>query len=105
MAAPILVDEVLGGTLADGAEPLWAVRRHPDEVASLNGVPRIAQPVDAAAFEHQQAVLHDVNLHHAERRAGVVGHGVHREIVCRAIRHERTNAQGRIAHQRHVGDG
>src|SRR5579871_1846901 len=72
MPPPILVDEVLGRLPADGSEPLRAVGRHPDEVAGLDGIPRIAQPVDPAAFEHQQAVLHHVNLHHAEARAGIV---------------------------------
>src|SRR6266699_1545281 len=92
VTAPVLVDEVLCGLLADGAEPLRAVRRHPDEIAGFDRVPGVAQPVDATAFEHQEAVLHDVNLHHAEGGAGIVGHGVHREVIGRAVGHERANA-------------
>ncbi len=60
---------------------------------ACDGIPRVAEAIDAAALEHQQAVLHHVNLHHAERRAGIVGHGVHGEIVGRSIGHERPHAQ------------
>jgi len=40
-----------------------------------------------------------MNFHHAERGSGVVGHGVHREVVGRAVGHERANAQCLVVHQ------
>src|SRR5580658_8848064 len=66
MSAPVFVDEVLGWALAERTKPLRTVRGHPDEVTGFNRIPRVAKPVDAATFKHQQAMLHHVNLHHAE---------------------------------------
>ena len=100
MTAPVFVDEVFRRPLAQRAKPLRAIGAHPDEVAGLDRIPRVAEAVDAAAFEHQQAVLHHVNLHHAERRAGIVGHGVHGKVVRRAVGHERAHAQRIVAHER-----
>src|ERR1035438_8299 len=58
VSAPVLVDEVFGGVLADCAKPLGTVCGHPNEVARFYRIPGIAKAVDAAAFEHQQAMLH-----------------------------------------------
>ncbi len=77
MAIPVFVDQILGRGLAQGAKPLRAVGRHPDKIAGLDGIPTIAQAVDAAAFEHQQAVLHHMNFDQRQRGAGLVAHGVH----------------------------
>ena len=71
----------------------------------MDGIPRVAEPVDAAALEHQQAVLHHVNLHHAQRRAGIVGHGVYGKIVCWSVRHEPAHSQRTIVHERRRRDG
>ena len=40
----------------------------------------VAEAVDAAAFEHEEAVLHDVDLDLAESRSGLVGHGIDCEV-------------------------
>ena len=58
----------------------------------------IAQTIDAAAREHQQAVLHDVHLHHGQSRAGLIGHRVHREIEGWIIGKERANLERVVAH-------
>src|SRR5215471_14226424 len=58
MPAPVLVDEILRRLLAQGAEPLRTVGSHPDEITSRDRIPRIAEAIDAAAFEHQQPVFH-----------------------------------------------
>ena len=46
-------------------------------------------------------MLHHVNLHHAQRRAGIVRHGVHGKVVCGTVGHQRANPQCLVAHQRH----
>src|ERR1700722_17097745 len=76
---PIFVDEILRGAFANCAEPLRAERSHPDKVACGDGIPTVAEPIDAAAFEHQQTVLHDVYFDHTECRARLICHGVDRE--------------------------
>ncbi len=62
MAVPVFINEVFCGALADGSEPLGAVGAHPDEIACGDWVPVVAEAVDAAAFEHEEAVLHDVDF-------------------------------------------
>src|SRR5580698_7935483 len=90
MTAPVFVDQIFRGALAERAKPLRAVGSHPDKIAGLDRVPGVAEAIDAAALEHQQAVLHDVNFDHAERRAGIVGHGVDGEVISRTVWHEGT---------------
>src|SRR5215472_725322 len=85
MAVPVLVDEVFRGRLPDGSEPLGAPRTHPDEITGGNRIPRVAQTVNAASFEHQQAVLHHVHFDYAQRGARLVYHGVHREIEVHRV--------------------
>ena len=80
MAVPILIDDVLRGRFADCAEPLRAVRGHPNEIAGGDGMPAIAKTVDAAAGDHEQAVFHDVTFDHGKRGARFEGHGVDGEI-------------------------
>ena len=74
MPVPIFIKQILRRCLAQRAEPLRAVRAHPDEIARRDRIPAVVEPVDAAAFEHQQAVLHDVNFHHRKSGAGSEGH-------------------------------
>src|SRR3984885_10343238 len=80
---PVFVDQVLGGGFAQGAEPLRAVGRHPDKVSGLDRVPVVSETVDATAFEHEQAVLHDVNFDQGERGAGLITHGVYGVVQAR----------------------
>src|SRR5277367_4332509 len=80
MAVPIFINNVFCGALSDGPEPLGAEGAHPDEVAGGNRVPVVAEPVDAAAFEHEEAVLHNVDFDLAEGGSGCVGHGVDGEV-------------------------
>src|SRR4029077_6745688 len=65
MPVPVFVDEIFRRRLPDRTKPLRAPRSHPDEVARRQRVPRITQPVNPAALEHDQPVLHHVHLHHA----------------------------------------
>ncbi len=80
MPVPVFVDQIFCGAFADRAEPLRAVRAHPDEVACGDGIPVVAEAIDAAAFEHQQTMLHDVDFDHAECGAGLIGHRVDGEV-------------------------
>ena len=50
MPVPVFVDQIFGGHFAQRAEPLRAIRAHPDEVAGRDGIPVVVQPVDAAAL-------------------------------------------------------
>src|SRR6266702_2695002 len=105
MAVPIFVDEVLRGLLADCSEPLWAKWRHPDEIACGDRVPAVAETVDASAFEHQQAVLHDVNFDHAECGSGLVGHGVDGEVEGGRVGEEAAYLEVGVAAESCRGDG
>src|SRR5258708_15930179 len=69
---PVFVNQVLCRGLAQCAEPLWAVGRHPDKIACLDRIPVVSEAVNAAAFEHQQAVLHDVDLHQCQPGASII---------------------------------
>ncbi len=93
MPVPILVDEIFGGYLADRSEPLWAPRRHPDEIPGRDRIPGITEPVDTASLQHDESVLHDMHFHRAERGAGLVHHGVHRKIETRSVRKQAFHLQ------------
>ena len=70
--------------------------RHPDKIAGGDRVPRIAEAINAAAFEHQQAVLHDVHFDHAERGSRLIHHGVHCEIEMHRVGKQAFHLQARI---------
>jgi hypothetical protein len=97
VAVPVFVDEVFCGLLADGSEPLWAEGGHPDDVACGDGIPLVAEAVDAAAFEHKEAVLHDVDFDHAECGSGLVGHGVDGEVEGGVVGKEVANLEVGVA--------
>src|SRR5262249_40668325 len=73
VAVDVLVVEVARRALAQGDEPLRAVRRHPDHVALAHRVPGVGQAVHPLPLQHQQAVLHDVDLDQRQRGAGAEG--------------------------------
>ena len=104
MAEPVFVDEVFGGEFAEGAEPLGAVGGHPDEVAGGDGVPAVAEAVDAAALEHEEAVLHVVDFDDGEGGTGVVGHGVDGEVPGGAVGHEVFDLEGGVVVEGLGGD-
>jgi hypothetical protein len=83
MAIPIFIDEVFCGEFTEGSKPLGAVGAHPDEVACGDGIPVVAETVDASALEHEEAVFHDVDFDLAEGCAWLVGHGVDGEVKGR----------------------
>ena len=51
-------------------------------------------------LEHQQTVLHDVDLDQRERGTGLVGHRVHGEVEGWVVRDKATHLQVFVAHQR-----
>ena len=83
MPAPIFVDKIFRWSLAQRSKPLRAVGSHPYKIAGRHRVPVFAEPVNAAAFQHEQSVFHVMNLDHRQRGAGLVAHGVDRKIECR----------------------
>src|SRR5260370_42458837 len=97
MPVPILVDKILGRNFSDRSEPLWAPRSHPNEIPGRDRIPRISEPVDASAFEHDESVLHDMHFDHAERGAGLVNHGIDAKIEAHLVRQETLDLQGGIA--------
>ena len=105
MTVPVFINEIFCGLLTDGTEPLRAPRAHPDEIAGGGGIPRVAEPIDAAAFEHEQAMLHDVHFHYAERGAGLIGHRVDSEVERRLIGEETLDLEIWIVVESVRGDG
>ena len=86
VASPVFVNEIFRRLLSNRTEPLRTIRRHPDEVAGFDGTLTNRRACrDAPAFEHQQAVFHNVNFDHTETGAGIVGHGVNREVILVSI--------------------
>ena len=101
MPVPILIYQIFRGLLAERAEPLRTPRPHPNEVAGRDRIPRIAEPVNPAAFEHQQPVLHHVHFDHAQRRSRLVHHRVDREIEAHRVRKQALHLQVRIVARAH----
>src|SRR5204862_4201995 len=103
MAIPVLVNQVFRRLLAECTEPLRAVGRHPDEIAGLDGIPLRSKKVDAAAFEHQQAMLHHVDFDGGQRRSGLIRHRVHAEVERAIVRQEPAYLEPRIAAEERGG--
>jgi hypothetical protein len=80
MPVPIFVDEIFCRDFSDCPKPLRTPRAHPDEISGGDGIPRVAEAIDAAAFEHQQAMLHDVHFDLTQCCAGIIDHGVYSKI-------------------------
>ncbi len=85
MTIRVFVNEIFRGDFADRSEPLRAPRRHINKIAGGDRIPGVAQAVNAAAFEHQEAMLHNVHFNHAERGSRLVDHGVHGEVELHGI--------------------
>ena len=97
---PIFVNEILRRRFAQSPNHCGQYGRHPDEIACRHGIPMVAEAVDSVAGEHQETVLHHVDLYHRQRRAGLKGHRVHGEIEGGIRREQRANLQsGIIAHE------
>src|ERR1700722_6106678 len=97
MAVPVLIDDVARGILANCSKPLRTIGSHPDEIACLHWIPTVAQSVDAAAFQHEQTVLHHMYFAHAQGRSGPIGHGVYGEVEIRTVREQHAYLQIGIA--------
>ena len=81
-----------------------AVSGHPDDVAGGGGVPVVAEAVDASAFEHEEAVLHVVDLYLREGGAGGVGHGVDGEVEDVGVGEEAADVEVGVAVEGGGGD-
>src|SRR5437667_3440211 len=96
----VLVVEVARGGGAGREVGLRNVGPHPDEVPGLDLVPAVAEVVDALAFEHVEAVLHEVRLGNRERVSGREREDVHRHVVRDIRRKQRLEQQLMHAHER-----
>lgn len=79
----VLVDDVPGPRLAQGAVPLHHKGGHPDGVPRGDGVPLVRQAVDALPLQEEQAVLVVVDLLHQQILPRLKVHDVHVEVVLR----------------------
>src|SRR5437762_7906029 len=93
MPVPVFINKILGRNFSEGSEPLGTPRPHPDEIASRDGIPGIAEPVNAASFEHDQSMLHYMHFHHAERGARLVHHGIYGKIKTWVVRKQTLDLQ------------
>lgn len=105
MTIRVFVNEIFRGDFADRSEPLRAPRRHINKIAGGDRIPGVAQAVNAAAFEHQEAMLHNVHFNHAERGSRLVDHGVHGEVELHGIGKEAFYLEAGVVIQRLCSDG
>src|ERR1700688_3082798 len=96
VTVPVFINKIFCGRLAERAEPLRAPRRHQDEVSAGPRVPQSAEPINAAAFEHDEAMLHHVHLDHAERGPGLIDHRVYRKVETHFLWKEALHLQAGI---------
>src|SRR6202030_2248881 len=100
MTVPIFVDEILCRHLADRCEPLRAPRSHPNEVSCGHRIPRIAEPVNSATFEHEEPVLHYMHFDHAQRGTWLVDHRIYREVKAHLVGNQTLHLQRGIVSER-----
>src|ERR1700732_786700 len=100
MAVPIFVDEIFCGHLADRSKPLRTPWSHPDEVSRGHRIPRIAESVNSATFEHDEPVLHYMHFHHAQRGAWLVDHRIYREVKAHLVGKQTFHLQRGIVSER-----
>src|SRR6266550_4198088 len=100
ISIPVFVDQVFCRRLPQGAEPLWTVRAHPNEISSGDWVPTIIQAVNTAAGQHQEPMLHHMHFDHGKRRARLEGHGIYREIKTQAGWNQGTHGETGVTHER-----
>src|ERR1700688_4418082 len=99
MPVPVFIDEILRWSLAQRAKPLWAIGSHINKVAGRHRVPMVVEPIDAFAFQHQQAMLHDVNFYHGQGSSRLKSHSVYRKIERRVLGHQGAYSERVVAQQ------
>src|ERR1017187_6741800 len=104
MPVPVFVNEVFRRHFAEGAKPLHTIGAHPDEIARDHWIPEIAEPINPAPFQHDEAVLHHMHFDHAERSPGLVDHRVYREIKRHFVRKQALHLEVRIFSERVRGN-
>src|SRR5258706_2253749 len=100
MPVPVLVDEIFCRNLTDSSEPLRAPWSQPNKISRGDWIPRVAEAINSAAFEHHEAVFHYVHLDHAQCRSRLVRHGVHAEIETHRVGNETAHLQIRVSAKR-----
>src|ERR1022692_1641426 len=77
IAVHVLIADTVGRRLAHGHKPLRTIRRRPDYVAGLHGMPILFQTIDALAPQDHQSAFHDRRFDGGHRGAGRAGENVH----------------------------
>jgi hypothetical protein len=100
IAVYVLIIDVTGGRFAHRDEPLGTIRRHPDHVASLDGMPIGVQAIDALAAQHHQAVFHDVSFDERQGRAGLISKDIDGHIERRLVGQKHLQTSVLVAQER-----
>src|SRR6266436_2542087 len=100
MPVPIFINEVFCGNFADRSEPLRAPGSHPNKIARGDWVPRVAEAINTAAFEHHEAVFHYVRLDHAQCRSRLISHRIRGEIETHRVGKQAPDLQIRVSAER-----
>src|ERR1039457_4187156 len=99
-AVHVLVINIACGRLAHRHEPLRAITRHPDHVASSNGMIIRVEAIDALPLQHQQSVFHNVRLDERQRRSRLVSENVHGHVERRLVGQQHLQPRVFIAKKR-----
>src|ERR1035438_697344 len=94
IAVHVLIVDTAGGRLPHRHKPLRTIRRRPDHVASLHGMPILFQTINALAPQEHQSAFHDGGFDRGHRGAGREGEKVHGHVESRMAGQERL--QGRV---------
>src|SRR5271166_1588948 len=104
VAMKIFVDKIFRGNFAERSKPLRTPWSHPDKISHRNRIPAIAEPVNSAAFEHDEPVLHHVHFDHAQGCTRLVHHRVYGEIKAHLVGQQTFHLQAGIVFERMRGD-
>src|SRR6266853_1949959 len=100
MPVPVLIDEIFCRNLTDSSEPLRAPGSHPNKIARGDWIPRVAEAINTAAFEHDEAVFHYMHLDHAQCRSRLISHRIHGEIETHRVGKQAPDLQIRVSAER-----
>src|ERR1035441_1338675 len=99
IAVHVLILDTAGGRLAHGHKPLRTIRRRPDHVAALHGMPILFQTINALAPQDHQSAFHDRRFDGGHRGAGREGEKIHGHVEPRMAWQERLQARVFVAAQ------
>ncbi len=93
MAIDIFVQQVAERARSTGVAGLGAEGAQPHEIAGFHLDPILVQVIDRLAFEHVQAMLHDVGFIEGNDAAGLEGNDGHVHVVAQIHRIDETGGR------------